>query len=172
MDSSGTPVERLNQLIRDFELAMFATVHTDGSVHSRPMATGIADANGYLWFFTVTNTDKVDAIRENDNVAVAYADPASQRYVSVSGRAQLLNNPEKKKELWTPRYQKWLSRELEDPKLVLIRVLITGAEYWDASTNTMAHLSGFERASFSGEHYQAAEAREMEFPENRREPPL
>ncbi len=169
MAATRTPVEQLNELIHDIKFAMLATVHSDGAVHSCPMATQEADVDGHLWFFTATDTDKVDAIRENDNVCVAYAEPDGQRYVSVSGRAQLLNNPEKKKELWNPLYKAWFPRGLEDPKLVLIRVLITGAEYWHAPEGKMVQLLGFAKAAFTGEQYQAAGHREIEFPQNQRD---
>ncbi len=168
MPETRTPIEQLNELIRDFKFGMLATVHSDGSVHSCPMATQEADADGHIWFFTGKISDKVDAIRENDNVCVAYADPDGQRYVSVSGRAQLVNNPEKKKELWNPLYKAWFPEGLEDPMLVLIRVMITGAEYWHAPEGKMVQLLGFAKATFTGEQYQPAGHREIVFPENRR----
>lgn len=164
-----TPVEQLNELIRGFKFALFSTVHSNGSVHTCPMVTQAADADGHLWFFTDTDTDKVDAIRENDNVGVAYADPARQRYVSVSGRAQLLNTPEKKRELWSPEYTQWFPQGLDDRKLVLIRVMIIAAEYWDGSAGGMVRLPGFAQATFTGEQYHAAGHREMDFPQNRRD---
>jgi general stress protein 26 len=170
MADTLTPVERLNELIRNFNFAMLATIHSDGAVHACPMATQEADIDGHLWFFTRTHTEKVDAIQENDNVCLAYVDPAGQRYISVSGRAQLRNLPEKKKELWNPAYSAWLPNGPDDSNLVLIRVLITGVEYWSASELKMVALPGFENATFSGEHYHAAAPREMEFPQNRREP--
>ena len=163
-----TPVEQLNELIRDIRFAMLATVHSDGAVHACPMATQQIDVDGHLWLFTCTHTDKVDAIQENDNVCVAYADPDGQRYVSVSGRAQLLNNPEKKKELWNPLYKTWFPRGLEEPRLVLIRVQITDAEYWHAPEGRMVRLLGFENAAITGEQYRPRGYREIEFPENRR----
>lgn len=163
-----TPVEQLNELIRGLKFAMLATVHSDGAVHSCPMVTQQADIDGHLWFFTGTNSEKVDAIRENDNVCVAFTDPDRQRYVSVSGRAQLLNNPEKKAELWNPTYAEWFPRGLDDPKLVLVRVLITAAEYWHAPEGKMVKVPGFAHATYTGEQYQAAGHSEIEFPENRR----
>jgi general stress protein 26 len=168
MAVTQTPVEQLNELIRDIKFAMFTTVHSNGSPHSRPMATRKADGDSQLWFFTDTNTDKVDAIHENNNVCVSYVDPDGQRYVSVSGTAQLLNNPEKKKEFWDPLYKAWFPRGLDDPKLVLIRVLINAAEYWDASQGKMVQLPGFAKATSPGEQYRAAGHRETEFPENQR----
>lgn len=168
MPELRTPVQQLNELIRDIKLAMLVTVHSDGVVHSCPMAAQEADLDGHLWFFTATHTDKVDAIRENDNVCVAYADPEGQRYVSVSGRAQLLNSPEKKKEFWNPLYKAWFPRGLEEPTLVLIRVQITDAEYWRESEGKMVRLLGFAKAAFTGEQYRPGGYREIEFPENRR----
>jgi general stress protein 26 len=167
MAEPRTPVEQLNELIRDIKFAMFTTVHADGTVHSCPMATQEADADGHLWFFTGSQTEKVDAIRENDNVCVAYADPDENRYVSVSGRAKLQNNPEKKKELWNPLYKAWFPQGLDDPNLVLIRVVVNGAEYWHAPEGKMVQLLGFAQAAFTGEQYQPAGHREIEFPQNR-----
>ncbi len=169
MAATHTPVEQLNELIRNIKFAMFSTVQSDGSVHSCPMATQEADVDGHLWFLTATETSKVDAIQANNNVCVAYADPDGQRYVSVSGEARLLNHPEKKKELWNPLYKAWFPKGLDDPKLILIQVLITAVEYWHAPEGKMVQLPGFVQAAFSGEQYQPAGYREMEFPQNRRD---
>jgi general stress protein 26 len=167
MAEARTPVEQLNELIRDIKFAMLATIQPDGMVYSCPMATQEADAEGRLWFFTGSDTDKVDAIRENPQVCVAYADPERQRYVSVSGLAELQNNPDKKKELWNPLYKAWFPQGVDDPKLVLIKVLITDAEYWHAPEGKMVQLLGFAEAAITGERYQPAGYREIEFPENR-----
>jgi general stress protein 26 len=169
MTPTHTPIEQFNELIRGIKSAMLSTVHSDGSVHSCPMATQEAELDGHLWFFSETDTNKVDAIQANNNVCVAYADPDGQRYVSVSGEARLLNNPEKKKELWNPLYKAWFPRGPDDPKLVLIQILITGAEYWHGPEGKMVQLPGFAKAAITGEQYQPAGYREIEFPANRRD---
>jgi general stress protein 26 len=127
------------------------------------------DVEGNLWFFTRTDTEKVEAIRDNDNVCLSYADPDEQRYVSITGAAQLLNIPAKKKELWNPLYKAWFPQGLDDPKLVLIKVLVTNAEYWHAPEGKMVQLMGFGRAAVAGEQYQTAGYRDLEFPEHRRD---
>lgn len=168
MAVTPTPVEQLNELIRGVKFAMLSTVHSDGSVHSRPMVTQEADIDGHLWFFTHADTKKIDAIRENDNVGVTYVDAAGA-CISVSGRAQLMNKPEKKAALWSPLYQEWFPSGLDDPQLVLIRVLITAVDYWDSSQRKMVELPGFAQATYVGEQYHAAGHRELEFPGNRRD---
>ena len=170
MAAARTPVEQLNELIRDIKIAMLTTVHSNGTVHSCPMAAQEADVEGHLWFFTATDTEKVDAIRENPNVGAFYADPDGQRYVSVSGVADLLNNPAKKQELWNPLYKAWFPRGLDEPKLALIRVRITGVEYWNPPEGKMVPLPGFDEAALTGEHYQPVAYGEIEFPENRHNP--
>ena len=106
MPVTQTPVEQLNELIRNIKFAMFTTVHSDGLPHSRPMAAQEADADNLLWFFTDTNTDKVDAIHENDNVCLSYVDPDGQhRRVSlntVDREATRRVNRERKLELRLP----------------------------------------------------------------------
>jgi general stress protein 26 len=170
MAVARTPIEQLNELIRGFQFAMLTTVHSNGWVHSCPMVTQEADVEGHLWFFTASDTEKVDAIRENPNVGASYADPAGQHYVSVSGVAELLNNPAKKRELWNPLYKAWFPRGVDEPKLVLIRVRVTDVEYWNAADGRMVHLLGFAEAAITGEQYQPTTHREIEFPENLHNP--
>jgi len=167
MLEARTPVEQLNELIGDLKVAILTTVQPNGMLYSCPMATQEADVEGHLWFYTGTNTDKVDAIRENPNVCVAYADPDGQRYVSVSGVAELQNNPEKKKERWNPLYTAWFPQGLDDPKLIMIKIRITDVEYWHAPEGKMVQLSGFAKAAITGERYQPTAYREIEFPQNR-----
>ena len=165
MTIAHTPVAQLNELIRDIRFAMLTTIRADGSVHCCPMATQEADAEGHLWFFTRTRTEKVEAIRGNNNVCLAYADPKDQRFVSITGVAHLLNPPEKKQALWNPLYDAWFPRGLDDPNLVLIKVLITDVQYWQESEGKMMQLPGFAEG-ISGQQYRPAAHREVEFPEN------
>jgi len=145
MTEIRTPVAQLNQLIRDIEFAMFTTIHIDGSPHSCPMATQPADAEGHLWLLTRTDTTKAQVLRDNKNVCLAYADPGTQRYISIAGIGELVRNQVKAKGFWNPRYQTWFPEGLDDPNLVPIRVLITDAEYWDAPTGRMVRIAGFSK---------------------------
>src|SRR5688572_11191056 len=122
---NGKSVKKLASLIKDINFAMLTTVCPDGSLRSRPMATQ-RDAGfvGELWFFTDQNTAKVYEIENDRHVNVSYADPAKNHYVSVSGRARLVKDRAKAKELWNPFYKSWFPKGLDDPNLALLRVTV------------------------------------------------
>ena len=90
--SSRESIEKLASLIKDIGFAMLTTVCPDGSLRSRPMATQSDEFDGVLWFFTSANEAKVREIQSDDHVNVSYADPDSNTYVSISGRATLVKN--------------------------------------------------------------------------------
>ena len=51
-------IEKVRDLIKGIKIAMLTTVNpTDGSLHSRPMATQEAEFDGDLWFFTAQAPD-------------------------------------------------------------------------------------------------------------------
>ncbi len=146
MTEAASAIIQLKELIRDIEFAMLTTVRPDGMLQSCPMLTSEADADGLLWFLSDTNTDKVEALRTNRRVNVSYADPATERYVSVSGFCQLVRDHEKTRALWKPIYKTWFPKGLDDPDLILLKVHVLEAHYWYAAESRMAKLHGFAPA--------------------------
>lgn len=143
MAQTSGPVVQLNQLISGIETAMLTTVRPDGSLHSCPMASRAADDNGVLWFISHNQTEKVEAVRTSQRANLAYVDPVAGRYVSVSGFCELVRDQARAKLLWDPSYASWFSGGVEDPSLVLLKVDIQQAEYWDASLGRMVPIVGF-----------------------------
>ncbi|WP_290715101.1 MULTISPECIES: pyridoxamine 5'-phosphate oxidase family protein [Exiguobacterium] len=120
-------VETVKKLIDKIETAMLTTISTEGLV-SRPMQTQDIEFDGDLWFLTSKETDKYQELLKNPSVNVAYVDKS---YVSIRGTAELVEDIERKKELWSPRYEAYLGTTYEDPKVVLIKVNTEAAEYWE-----------------------------------------
>lgn len=134
------PVKKLRKLIRDSRVAMLTTVASDGTLRSRPMATPDGSFDGELWFITRFHSPKSDEIQENQRVNVTYASPKNDRYVSVSGTATLVRDPDKVKELWRGALKQWFPEGKRDPDLALLKVTVDRAEYWDANANRMVDL--------------------------------
>ena len=141
------PITRLNELIKGIDTAILTTVRSDGSLHSCPMASHAADEGGFLWFLSDNNTEKVEAVRTNQRVNVAYINHNSHRYVSVSGCCELVRDHERTTQLWNPSYASWFPAGLDDPRLILMKVDVQQADYWDASQARMVPLVGFARAA-------------------------
>jgi general stress protein 26 len=147
------PTKKLNTLIRDIRFAMMTTAHADGTLHSRPMACLQIEFDGVLWFFTAKSSGKVKAIGHEQHVNLAYSDPAHNRYVSVAGRAELVEDRHKAEELWNPLFRAWFPKGLQDPDVGLLRVTVDSAEYWDSSSSKLVQLAGFAKAMATGQPY-------------------
>ncbi len=150
-------VKKLASLIKDVRICMMTTLDTSGHLRSRPMAVQQTNFDGDLWFFTGKSTSKTDEIQHDSHVNVSFANPDDNQYVSVSGRAQLVNNPAKAKELWNPAYKAWFPKGLDDPDLTLLKVSVDKAEYWDSPNSTMVQLYGFAKAIVAGERANVGE---------------
>ena len=70
--------QKLWDKIKDVRVAMLTTVEDDGSLRSRPMYTQQAEYSGELWFFTADDSEKVDEIRRERDVNLAYVEPKRQ----------------------------------------------------------------------------------------------
>jgi general stress protein 26 len=153
-------IAKVAKLIKGIKFAMLTTAEADGSLRSRPMATQRGAFDGTLWFFTRASSHKVEEVRQDRHVNVAYADPDDQRYVSVSGKARLVRDKGKMKEFWSPAYKVWFPQGLEDPDVALLRVDVTEAEYWDSPSGTMVYLIGMAKAAVTGRPPKASEVGE------------
>jgi general stress protein 26 len=107
-------------------------------------------ADGVIWFFSHTNTEKVEAIRTDHRVNLAYSDGDSQRYVSISGGCELVRDHVKARELWKPVYGTWFPKGIDDPNLILLKVHVQEADYWHTDEGRMVKLLGFAKTSIGG----------------------
>jgi general stress protein 26 len=148
---------KLWAMIKDIKFAMLVTEQEDGTLRSRPMATQQADFDGDLWFFTAMDAPKVAEVRHHSKVNLSYAEPEDQKYVSVSGTCEVVRDAAKMKELWNPVYKAWFPQGLDDPKLTLLKVTVTNAEYWDAPAGKMVYLIGTAKAALKGETYKPSD---------------
>jgi general stress protein 26 len=84
--------EKLFDLIDELETAMFTTRRADGRLVSRPMATQKRAEGADLWFVTSRKTEKLDEIRNDPQVNLAYYKDRTREWVSVSGRARIVDD--------------------------------------------------------------------------------
>lgn len=154
MTSASTPspresLETLRQLVSHEHVAMLTTVAPDGSLRSRPMATQAMDQHHVLWFFTRVDSGKVDEVDRDEHVNVAYANPAKNHYVSISGLGRVVRNPDKIRELWQAPLKAWFPDGPDDPQIALLRVQAYSAEYWDGPSSRMVSLFKMATAALS-----------------------
>lgn len=129
-------LETIRDILDDNDTPMVTTIHHDKLI-SRPMKMLEAEFDGTLWFATTKDTAKFDEIRQNPNVNVAFA---GKGHLSLSGKAELVEDLEMKKRLWNRWMGKFFDLEYDDPNLILIRINPESAEYWEAMTKAKSIL--------------------------------
>ena len=155
-------LEKLRELVKDIDFCMLTTVDEGGDLHSRPMSSnGDIDANGDVWFFTNASSHKVSEINQTPKVNVSFADPENQRYVSVSGTAQLVHDRAKIDELWRPEFKIWFPEGKDDPEVALLRVSLEKAEYWDSPSSTIGYTLSFVSSLVTGKEPDMGENRKV-----------
>lgn len=140
---------KLKELVKGIHIAMFSTI-IDGEIHSRPMATSEIDEDGTIYFFTKTNSEKVDEIKKDSTANVIYADPEKNTYVTVIGKTELSVDKAKIHELWSPMLKAWFPNGPEDPEVGLLKFTPAEAEYWDNSSSKMVNLFRMAKAAVTG----------------------
>ncbi len=144
-------LEKFRELIADVKTAMLTTVDVGGQLRSRPMMTVATESSGELWFFTGADTGKIAELVHDRRVNVAYAAPDKMTFVSVSGSAELVRDRNLARKMWSPLQKAWFPQGVDDPNLVLLKVNVEYAEYWDAPHGRVQTLFGILKAAATGQ---------------------
>lgn len=150
-------LKKIQEIIHKIKIGMLVTTAPDHSLKSRPMGTREVDDQGYLWFFTSDESGKLADIIEHPKVNIAYSSVDSNTYLSISGVATPVLDKQKMKELFSPMVKAWYPEGLDDPTLMLIRVKIQEAEYWDGTSSKLVQVFKMGKAIISGERYSSGE---------------
>jgi general stress protein 26 len=145
---------KVHELIKGARIAMLTTLSTEGQLVSRPMAVQQVEFEGTVWFFAEADSPKIADIERDPRVNVAYSE---SNFVSLAGRASVVRDVAKKRELWDAGAAAWFGeKEPEDPSVVLIEVDAETAEYWDTPSRP-ATLVKVVKAKLTGSRPDAGE---------------
>jgi len=126
-------IQKLDELIKNIDYGMFTTVNDDGSLHSYPMSkSGGINSDATIWFFTYSDSHKVTEVEHYPQVNVSFVSSEQQRFVSISGSSQVVQDRNKMRELWKPELQTWFPKGLDEPNIALLKVNINQVNYWDS----------------------------------------
>ncbi len=143
--------QKVWELVQDIKTALLVTTGGGGQLHGRPMVAMNKEFDGELWFASRDGTPKLDDINDHPQVLLAYSEPKSQDYVSLSGHAALVRDPAKVKSLWSEPMRVWFPKGPDDPAITLIKVTVDSAEYWDAPSSSWVYATGYAKARLTGE---------------------
>src|SRR3954453_22404096 len=101
--------QKLWSMIRDIGVAMLTTEDA-GDLRARPMVASQTEFDGTLWFLTRASSHKVIEVSADKRVGVTYANPSTQDYVSLSGRATLVTDRPSIEAHWAESARAWFPK--------------------------------------------------------------
>ncbi len=150
-------IRKVGELVKDMRFAMMTTVDADGTLHSRPMATQNKEFDGTIFFLTGKGSHKLDELRQDQHVNLAYANPDENRWVSMAGTATASRDQAMIDELWSPFHKAWFPEGKDDPNIMVLRVAVDSIEYWEAASSKMVQVVGLLKALATGQAYRPGE---------------
>ena len=129
-------VEKLHELVKDIKVAMMTTRRADGHLVSRPMAIQKDAPGADFWFVTARDSEKLDELRNDPHLNLAFYKDRTREYVSVSGTALLTDDRAVIHRLYAPDWKAWFEDQggandgsADDPRLFLIGVRAESAHF-------------------------------------------
>lgn len=136
--SNESDIDRVWELMHKIGFCMLSTRDGD-DIRSRPMAAYVSRDEHAVYFLSDAQSHKDDEIAADPHVGLAFADASHQKYVSVTGRAEISNDRGKIRELWgTPAKAWWDSPD--DPNIRVLKISPKDAQYWDSPGPTVSFI--------------------------------
>ncbi|CAD7038726.1 general stress protein [Pseudorhizobium endolithicum] len=136
--SNHDDIAKVWELIDRIGFCMLAT--QDGrDIRSRPMSAYTKKNDNAIYFLTDLASHKDDEVARWPNVCLAFADTKGQKYVSVSGSAEISNDRELIREIWSTPAKAWWE-SAEDPSIRVLKITPSFAEYWDSPGTVMSYI--------------------------------
>ncbi|HEX7707910.1 MAG TPA: pyridoxamine 5'-phosphate oxidase family protein [Thermoanaerobaculia bacterium] len=161
-------LEQFHDMVQDLEVAMFTTRRPDGMLVSRPMATQARAEGADLWFVTERRSSKVEEIRFDPNVNLAYYKDRTREWISVAGHARLVDNRAKIRELYRPDWRAWFGDEggkkdggPGDPRMILIAVEVQVAHFMELNKPQAVVLFEVVRGMLTGKQPDFPDVKEV-----------
>lgn len=150
---------KLWDILEDAHVCMLVDSFQAG-LRARPMGIQLDDSKSAIWFFTDADSGKVDEVARNPEVCLSVQDGTT--YASVTGKAEIVDDRAKMKELWGVAADAWYPDGPETPGLTLLKVIPEIGEYWDGPSMLVAGVKMLA-ASVTDERPDMGENRKVRF---------
>lgn len=135
---SNDDVDRVWTLMKKIGFCMLST-HDGEDIRARPMAAYVERDEHAIYFLTDAASHKDEEIERNPHVGLAFADAGDEKYVSVTGRAAILNDRQKIKGLWSTPAKAWWDNP-DDPSIRVLKITPKDAQYWDRPGKAVSYI--------------------------------
>lgn len=98
--------------------------------HARPMTAQFEEERGPIWFFAATDSDLVRGLVQGSHAVMAFASKGHDVFATLHGTLALDNDRATIDRLWNPFVAAWYEDGKDDPKLALLRLDPSHAQFW------------------------------------------
>ena len=95
-------------------------------------------------------TNRLNELRGDRSVCLAYADPGKSVYVSVTGTARVTTDRAAMEAHYHKDVEAWFPKGLDDPCIALMTVDVEAAEYWKGGSSAVTQVLAFAKAQLTG----------------------
>jgi general stress protein 26 len=164
-------LRKFYEMADDIEVAMLTTRRADGHLRSRPMANQKRADGADLWFVTAEGTAKLDDIKRDPHINLAYYRPGTSEWISVAGIATISNDRHTIRELYAEDWRMWFGDEgdprhgtPDDPRIVLIGVTVHAAEFLEVNKPKPVVIYEMVKGWLTGAEPEVGEMHELSHP--------
>jgi len=116
----GRVLDAARDTMKSARFCFLITVDQQRQAQARILNPFDPEPDMKVWLGTNRNTRKVAQIRRNPRVTLAYWDSAGMGYVTMLGRARLVENLEERKKRWKPEWAEFYPGGPEGDTYLLI----------------------------------------------------
>jgi general stress protein 26 len=151
--------DRVWQIVEKVGVCMLTTRFADG-LRARPLEARPDRDHGLIWFVTDVRSGKEHEIEAGHDVGLVFIDQREKAYLSITARAEVLNDHAKAAEIWKSTDSVWWSGP-DDPNVCVLRVTPITAELWDGPASKAVAIYELAKARMTGEKPNLGENRKV-----------
>jgi len=132
-----------------------------GGMRARPLEARPERQTGRLLFITDVHSTKTNEVERWPDVGLVFIDATDKAYLSITGKAQIVDDAELRAAAWRKTDAVWWPRGPNDPEVCVLVVEPTIAELWDGPASAAVAAFEFAKARATGTEPDLGENRKV-----------
>jgi general stress protein 26 len=152
-EQNSPELRSLAEHIEGSRSAMLTMCDAQGHLSSQPMTVIEMDGQGCLWMLISKSGHTARMAAEGsamDTVNLAFSDESRSTFISVTARATLSHDKQRKEGLWSVMARPWFPLGAEDPDLAALRLEPIKAEIWNGPDSSVLRMIAMAASVVAG----------------------
>lgn len=153
----------LGDMLDSMRVGMLTLDEPANGLCSRPMTGLEMDRDGAIWFMASRKTTEPLLGSGGKQANLSFAENGDSDYVSIAGEASMVDDMARKKALWSPAGRPWF-KGVDDPDLILIKVIPRHVEIWDGPDNAVSRVFAIAASVVAGKEVAMGDKTVVDLP--------